>query len=317
MIEFACKNCGEKFSVPENDAGKKGYCPRCKEPLVAPEADSVYDLTLLDFQQQNQNREQAIVEQETEEQAPIEEIGSIQERKLPWPVDALLYPTSKAGLSIIAIVMGIPFMIFMFLSTILKAPRLSPLLLVFVVPLAIIGFIVTVVLVLYLNWYVCECIRDSAEGGIRAPETLGCTPGAGEIFWLQVRVIFCLLFFLLPVILYFQKTRETNMIFWCLAGYAAVFFPMGLLAIVMFDSLRGLSPTVLVGSIINTFLPYCALVAVFLSAGLLIVRSMPDTYGSCILIFIVSCIRLYIVMVGAHLLGWFYHRYEQELNWDV
>jgi hypothetical protein len=102
-----------------------------------------------------------------------------------------------------------------------------------------------------------------------------------------------------------------------LAVYAAFLLPMSLLAIVMFDSLQGLNPIILIGSIISTFLPYCVLVAVFLSAGILVVRNMPDTYGSYILIFIVSCIRLYIIMVGAHLLGWFYHRYEQELNWDV
>ena len=208
-------------------------------------------------------------------------------------------------------------MIFIFLSTLLEASRQSPLLLVFVVPLSIMGFFVAFVLMLYQNWYFCECIRDSAAGGIRAPETLGCTPGVGEIFWLQVRIFFCFVLFLLPVVLYFLKTRETNAIFWCLAGYAAVFFPVGLLAVVMFDSLWGLNPTVLIGSIISTFLPYCALVAVFLSAGLLVVRNMPDTQGSYVLTFIVSCIRLYIIMIGTHLLGWFYNRYEQELNWDV
>ena len=114
MIEFNCGNCGEKFSVPETDAGKRGYCPRCKEPLVVPEADSVYDLTLLDFPQENQSREQVTVEQEVEETVPIEETDSVKERRLPWPIDILLYLISKAGLAIITIVMGIPFVFFLF-----------------------------------------------------------------------------------------------------------------------------------------------------------------------------------------------------------
>jgi hypothetical protein len=317
MIEFNCGNCGEKFSVPDTDTGRRGYCPRCKEPLVAPDADSLYDLTLLDFPQQNQSREQVAVEQEIEEAIPIEETESIQERRLPWPIDILLYPISKTGLAIITIVMGILFVIFLFLNTLLEASRQSPFLLVFVAPLVVIGFIVTVLLIMYQNWYVCECVRDSAAGGIRAPETLGCTPGVGEIFWLQVRIIFCFVFFLLPVVMYFLRTRETDMIFWCLAGYATVFFPMGLLGIVMFDSLWGLNPTILIGSIISTFLPYCALVSVYLSAGVLIERYIPDTQGSYIFSFIVSYVLLYTIMICAHLLGWFYNRYEQELNWDV
>jgi len=317
MIKFTCKNCGEKFSVSEADAGKKGYCPRCKEPLVAPEADSVYDLTLLDLSHKNQIQEQIAVEQKIEEEAVAKETEPVTERRFPWLIDVLLYPTSKAGLSIIAIVMGIPLIMLIFLRLLFEASRQSLFLPVFAVPLAIVFFLVTVVLILYQNWYICECIRDSAAGGIRAPETLGCTPGAGEIFWLQVRVIFCLVFFLLPVVLYFQRSRETDTIFWCLAVYAAFFFPMGLLGIVMFDSLHGLNPIVLVGSIISTFLPYCALVVVFLSIGFLVNRYMPDTQGSYIFGFITSCIRLYIIMIYAHLLGWFYNRYEQELNWDV
>ena len=30
MIKFQCNNCSEKFSVPENQADKKGKCPNCK-----------------------------------------------------------------------------------------------------------------------------------------------------------------------------------------------------------------------------------------------------------------------------------------------
>jgi len=85
----------------------------------------------------------------------------------------------------------------------------------------------------------------------------------------------------------------------------------------MFDSLRGLNPILLIGSIFNTFLPYCAMVLVFVSAAFLIVQERPNTRGSDVLAFIVYCVGIYLAMVVAHLLGWFYNRYEQELNWEV
>ena len=34
---------------------------------------------------------------------------------------------------------------------------------------------------LYVNWYIAECIRDSAAGGIRAVDTTASTPGFGEL----------------------------------------------------------------------------------------------------------------------------------------
>ena len=36
MIKFQCDNCGKNFSVPEDQAGKKGKCPKCKTLVVVP-----------------------------------------------------------------------------------------------------------------------------------------------------------------------------------------------------------------------------------------------------------------------------------------
>lgn len=35
-IQFACPGCGQRISVPENTAGKKGKCPKCQAPIVVP-----------------------------------------------------------------------------------------------------------------------------------------------------------------------------------------------------------------------------------------------------------------------------------------
>ncbi len=35
-IKFNCQNCGQSISVPQIHAGKKGKCPKCKNPVVVP-----------------------------------------------------------------------------------------------------------------------------------------------------------------------------------------------------------------------------------------------------------------------------------------
>jgi len=36
VIRFTCKKCGQKFKVSDQQAGKKGKCPKCKQSLVIP-----------------------------------------------------------------------------------------------------------------------------------------------------------------------------------------------------------------------------------------------------------------------------------------
>jgi ubiquitin-protein ligase/DNA-directed RNA polymerase subunit RPC12/RpoP len=38
MIDFACTGCGERFSVPDNAAGRRVRCKKCKQELVVPAA---------------------------------------------------------------------------------------------------------------------------------------------------------------------------------------------------------------------------------------------------------------------------------------
>jgi len=41
VIRFHCKKCGQKISVPENSAGKKGKCPKCKKMVVVPTLEQI------------------------------------------------------------------------------------------------------------------------------------------------------------------------------------------------------------------------------------------------------------------------------------
>ena len=338
MIKFRCKNCGRKISVPQIHAGSKGKCPKCKNIVVVPKVGSAssfasqsnsgdlkagskksaYDLTLLEVPQKDKIKNQPISQsgvsekaieqgQEFEEESTAEEAESAAQRKLPWIIDIFLYPISVPGLITLAIIILIPLLIDV------VARLLGPFGFLILIP----GFFINLVIGLYFFWYLAECIRDSAAGGIRAPETLGNAPGVGDMFWQMLRIVGCYIVFAGPPGLYYLNTHRTDTIFWSLLAYAVFFFPMGLLTVVMFDSLRGLNPIVLIGSIFSTCLPYFAMIVVFVSVFLLILEKMPDTQGSPVLAFIVQCVGIYMAIVVAHLLGWFYHRYEQELNWEV
>jgi DNA-directed RNA polymerase subunit RPC12/RpoP len=336
VIKFHCKNCGQKINAPEIHAGKKGKCPKCKqtvliphieptaplianehtgEPKVSPET-SPFDPTLLDLPQARAQSPPAEydVRSETAEdkleqqlQEKIEQSENVGKRNLPWIIDIFLYPISTPGLITLGIIIIIPLLIN------IVAALLGP----FATAIALPGFIINSVIGLYLYWYLTECVRDSAAGGLRAPETLGRAPGIGDMFLQLLKIIGCFVLCLVPLLIYYQQTKRTDVIFWLLLAYATFFFPMALLAVVMFDSFSGLNPILILRSIFRTFFPYCAMVVVFLFDPFLIAIIRSAATQSWVLSFLIRCIHLYLVLVAAHLLGRFYWRYQDKLKWDM
>ncbi len=345
MIKFCCKNCGEKFSVPEIHAGKKGKCPKCKSIVIIPKSvrtpqeielsplpagqnhagnlkagpkDSPHGLTLLDFPQKDKAQshpptqydtsDRPLEDRETlEEAAKIDQSGPVGKRKLPWIIDIFLYPVSVPGLVTLGIIIVIPLLID------IAGMLLGPFALAISVP----ALIANVAIGLYLYWYIAECIRDSAAGGLRAPETLGSAPGIGDMSLRALDIVGCLIVFWGPMGFYFLYTHKVDVIFWSLFAYAIFFFPMGLLSVIVFDSFSGLNPILLIGSILSTFFPYCAMVIAFLLAGFLTTIIESATPQSWVLSFLIYCIHLYLALVAAHLLGRFYWRYQEKLRWEV
>ena len=256
------------------------------------------------------------VDKNTQDSEQYEE-ESVAERRFPWPIDIFLYPANRSGLVILGAIIAIRwFSIIVIRSLGFATPSLSPMV-VIVVPLICISIIVRVVLYVFFYWYLCECIRDSAEGGIRAPETIHKTPGLWELLWL-LRSGVCFVIFVAPVIGYYFSARRIDTQFWILFVYGILLMPMSFLAFVMFDSLTSaLNPVLLAGSIRSVFLPYCAMIPVFLTAGFFIITIVQDMDFTLIHKFIIHCAVLYLLMVTAHILGWFNNRYRQQLNWDV
>jgi len=264
---------------------------------------------------------------ESEERFEQLQIGSIKEfkqqtniiteRKLPWILDIFLYPLSISGMAVLAIVVLTRFFFRVTVIYLGEASRQ------FLPCLAFFGFtwglgmIVRAVLYMYLCWYLCECVRTSAAGGVRAIETKGNTPGLGEMFGQTIKTVVCVLIFLGPAIFYLLETRATDVIFWCLAVCGVFLFPMSFLAIVIFESWQGLNPFLLIGSIFSTLLPYTAMILTFITTVFFIIERAPNPLTSHLVFFVTWLVGVYLAMVVAHLLGWFYHRYEEKLNWDV
>jgi len=344
MIRFDCKNCGQRIAACETQAGKKGRCPKCKAVLVVP-ADfllefeteraqtslqntgklkdrrekSSLNLTFLDAPQKDRAGEMPVVSENIADRRSrelqrlegrletAEETELLQGRKFPWLIDIFLYPISTPALVIIGIVISIPLLIG------LAAYLLGP----FGFFISIPGFFINIVVGLYMYWYLCHCVRDSAEGNIRAPDVLVSSPTIGDMFFQTMKVVICLLFFSAPMLIYYYNTRSTDFVFWLLFGFAVFFFPMGFLAVIMFDSINGLNPILLIGSIFSTFFQYLGLLFLFSILGWLIIQIFSVASASVILSLLLPLATIYLSLVTAHLLGRFYWRNRERLRWEV
>jgi len=354
VITFRCDKCGQRFKVPEIQAGKKGRCPKCKSTLAVPawpeapaQSAGMVHFTCSMCRQEIEEpetsrgklvecphcncyvavpsekisadetgasiqpgKEDDVFDKGPEELQRLEGEIAVQQqpevvekRKLPWPIDIK---------NIGAIVTG---------------QTLAQFLSVFCV-----GWILRIIIALYMFWYFCECIRDSACGGLRAPATFDIRPSLGQMLWGYLGLLASYLLLFGPVTFYRAHTElseiETNaVIFWSLQTYGIFFFPMAILAVVMFESVMGLNPALIIRSITATFLPYCGLVVLFQGLGVMFVigvmRLVPagGASGSILSVLLTSILVLagflWLLLVAGHLLGRFYWRYQEKLNWKV
>jgi hypothetical protein len=334
MIEFYCENCGQKISAPARLTGKKCQCPKCKNTVIVPEISNTgpvsepsiptkpsvslkysdYELTLLNVQEQralkdlasSQSEEPVDNKKEQQENKP-NEAQSAEDRKLPWFIDIFLYPLSLPGLKHLLIFAGIPTLmvvVIYFLPTIL------------IYLLSFVCLAVNVLLFLYLFWYLAECIRDSADGWVRAPRGMGSIPDLSDMLSQMIYTIGCFIFFLLPTVFYVLFTGRIDVIAWLLMIAAMFFYPISFLSIILHDSVSGLDPRVLLRSIRNTFWPYFGLVLLFvLFAGLVRIIFL-ELQISIFLNFVLRFVVFYMAFILAHLTGRFYWRYKDRLKWD-
>lgn len=327
VIRFSCTLCGQKIRVAKASAGKKGKCPKCKSALIVPQVSAsdstpaMPDIRLQPIPSPDYvapDRTTLTTEQQLQMLRGTAGIGpqTPPERKLPWLIDIFFYPANLPGLLFFGIVILIPLIldILMFLMGILAG--------LIAVPCGIINALIA----MYVYWFLVQCIRDSGLGGIRAPETMSETPGLYELFLAIIRILFCLVVCAAPAASYFVWTSRVDTLFWILVGCGGFYYLMAILAVAMFDSIEGLNPLIVIPSIFSTFFQYCGLV-VMVAAIVWVLGNARETLKAIILpipvwvsfplVVLLKCVELYLFMIAAHLLGRFFFKYQEKLNWDV
>jgi ribosomal protein S27E len=327
FVRFNCENCGYKSTVSESYAGKNIRCPHCYYIIFIPKAESTgttqtsakysaYDSSLLNIQEQNILKHRQMVEyiaaeqasESEEEEEPPQETDPATQRKLPWLIDIFLYPFNWSGLKHLVLFILVPYL----LDTI---EGILPYLLAFMFCIA--SYFVKILIFLYIYWYLAECVRESASGWVRAPQGFGGFPTLKDMLGQVVNIIGCLAFFLGPFALYAISAGGMNIISWILLGFAVFLYPMGLLSVLIHDSVWGLNFRMFLKSISNTFYPYLGLMILFVVPILLIRMISVPEQESILSNIIFRFVIIYVALIDAHLLGRFYWKYQDRLNWDL
>jgi len=333
QICFKCDFCGKQISVPSVHAGKKGKCPQCRNTIPVPYSstsssrentpiDSKPDLDML--LQPGPPHERSAADQPKDQQyeklCQSAGLPSFQpppplKRKFPWLIDIFLYPANLYGMIFIGIVVLVPLLCLLLIYLLIEIIGVVAAFFI------VMNFIVDIVLLMFVYWFLAECICDSAAGNLRVPNTADNTPGLAEIGLRSIRILFCLVVYLIPACLYHKYTHGFDSFFWIIAGCGVFLYPMALLGVLMFDSICGLNPLVIIPSIFSAFLQYCGLIVLIgaiIFSYVQVIKLLPDDFLlRLVLSPLVRAVALYLTMIAAHLLGRFYFKYQEKLNWDV
>ncbi|HUU16245.1 MAG TPA: hypothetical protein VMW72_03770 [Sedimentisphaerales bacterium] len=288
-----------------------------------PQKDKIQDLPLsqTDIPEKTAEYEQELEEESAEKTEPAAQ------RKLPWLIDILLYPLSISGLIHLVIFLCVPILISVAYQLLLQQ----------IYPVSeLILAILYVLFVGYVLYYLSWCIIDSTKGGLRAPDiNLQPSPAKEEPIECAGIFLACIVVCFWPAAVYYIFTRKTDLLYWLLTSAGLLFFPMALLAGFLNDSISGLKPMLIIKSVIKTFPAYFPVVIFF--AGFFTVLSIvipqpPQSKGLEPLLLYLSQVTsaifssryalrstgfIYLAMTGAHILGRFYCKYKEKLNWEV
>jgi hypothetical protein len=335
VLRFVCPHCSVKLTAREDRAGRTASCPRCKKVLTIPSAPEL-ELQLVrsepsaplepldgpafhaappraDPDATRRDRQQAreILESLGPEPEP-EHTGN---RKVFWLMDILLYPFSITGIVTLALMIGWPLMTAALGRTFFVLARLGSWL----------TFGIGVLLGLYTLWYMAECVYDSAKGGTRAPEIMDADTSFNAL-WSRAKYLLTVYFvYVAPVLIYRLWSHSFDAIFWALAAWAVLFAPMSLLAMVINDSFTALNPFFLIAAIARVLLSYagllvCLLGMVALMAWISAATVPPPTprVRALLVLSIVSLVAdSYGAFLFAHILGRFYWRNRERLDWGI
>jgi hypothetical protein len=167
----------------------------------------------------------------------------------------------------------------------------------------------------YVLYYIALCIFNSTKGRRRAPDIpISGTFDIGDLASQAILLLGCVAICFWPAAIYYLIKSQTDSWFWLLSACGTFFLPMTFLRGVMFDSFDALNPVSIIWSIIKTFLPYCWLVLFFFTVGGLIAAVLPKLP---IWSALTQAVKIYLIFILAHRVGWFYWQHEDKLDWGI
>ncbi len=244
----------------------------------------------------------------------IEDAEPVPRKRLPWLIDSFLYPVSAAGLAMLGMFVLLPFVL-----TLIGQGLVWLGIPVIIVPVAFIFMVIRFIITFYMFWYLGFCVRESAEGHFRAPDTLApdFDDGIGETIRQTLMILGTIAVCLLPGIAYYLIRGETGTNFWLLLAAGGFFLPMTMLSVIMQDGFWGLNPFGIVFSIIRTFFKYCCVAGMFyvpiaIIACFIVYVSKNDNAVTYLLF---RAVFVYLLIVASHMLGRFFYNNEARLDW--
>jgi hypothetical protein len=239
----------------------------------------------------------------------IEEPQLPVESKPPWFIGVFLYPAGLHGLAYLAIFLFSPVLIGLLERFVLSYARHYG---------RVLSLILYVLLIGYILYYFAYCVFDSSRGGRRAPNiSPQHIPDKADLVSQILLILGCIAICCLPTAAYYIFAKRIDRFFWLLAAVGFFFFPMALLAGVLFDSFDALNPIMIIGSIARTFLPYCGLILSFCIFGALVGLIFLASKSLPLLGLVSKAVMLYLSLVAAHLLGRFYWHNRDKLDWGI
>ena len=228
-----------------------------------------------------------------------------EECKLPWILVSFLYPLNIPGIFHIIVFTFTPTLLILLQMYVFRYACISSL-------ISLVGFIL---LIGYGIYFVTYSVFDSSKG----QRTIRYIPQMHfPDKWELIRQYFLILagvaICFWPVVIYYIFLRSNDLYFWLLLGAGLFFFPMSLLSVILFDTISGLNPFFIAGSILRTFVSYCFLILFFyiLIGFMVFVLPVPSLFG-----FIGHALRFYLLLVLANRLGWFYWWHKDKLDWGI
>jgi len=234
-------------------------------------------------------------------------------RRCPWLIDMLLYPMSVSGIIHLLVFLLLPRLVSLFVNSLLMLIPEEVRAAAYAIGWLYLPFYV--VFYGYVVYYIIECVLSSSKGGYRAPDpsipdTLDWRDLVGQMLLLIGCVVICFW----PAAVYYIFTQQKDWIFGSLLVLGMFFLPISLLRGILFDSYDALNPIQIINSILDTFVPYCGLVLIFIPLVGFVAIILPkltvwDIVG--------DCVKIYLAFVLANFLGWFYWWHKDKLDWGL